>query len=399
MVSSTGEEDHQEINQGSKFLSEDKSRADPSARPNPGSTGQTSPDRTSEGLISPVQRDSIYSPEINSQELKHSTQHETPSWLHRHSHGNPPPAYPYLALSFHRLRQLHLEAASKKQGYGHAPHIFGHPSAPVLPHTIPSLPTCPSLVNPSMLSPTFQRTSITSSNALVSPRIDYSYGASLVRSLRREPPVSSSTPWNQSTDSVQGDQMKLFSMNSQKPDFHDAEKHSKIPWISTAKGITLDLGTVDNEPKKRSVNEPPRYSCEACGKSYATFSGLSKHKQFHCTSHVKKEFACKYCDKTYVSLGALKMHIRTHTLPCKCPLCGKAFSRPWLLQGHIRTHTGEKPFQCAHCGRAFADRSNLRAHLQTHSEIKKYSCKNCTKTFSRMSLLLKHEDGGCSAFR
>ena len=141
--------------------------------------------------------------------------------------------------------------------------------------------------------------------------------------------------------------------------------------------------------------EPPRFNCEGCGKSYATFSGLTKHKRFHCTSEIKREFSCKFCDKTYSSLGALKMHIRTHTLPCKCPLCGKAFSRPWLLQGHIRTHTGEKPFKCQHCARAFADRSNLRAHLQTHAEIKKYSCKSCSKTFSRMSLLLKHEDGGC----
>lgn len=158
------------------------------------------------------------------------------------------------------------------------------------------------------------------------------------------------------------------------------------------KNIELDLSI----KRRNREGEPTRYQCDGCNKSYSTFSGLSKHKQFHCTSQVKKEFSCKYCEKTYISLGALKMHIRTHTLPCKCKLCGKAFSRPWLLQGHIRTHTGEKPFRCDHCGRAFADRSNLRAHLQTHSDIKKYSCKSCSKTFSRMSLLLKHEDGCCS---
>lgn len=137
----------------------------------------------------------------------------------------------------------------------------------------------------------------------------------------------------------------------------------------------------------------PRYQCDQCKKSYSTFGGLSKHKQFHCTTQIKKDFSCKFCGKSYGSLGALKMHIRTHTLPCKCKLCGKAFSRPWLLQGHMRTHTGEKPFSCAHCGRAFADRSNLRAHLQTHSDVKKYGCKSCKKTFSRMSLLAKHREG------
>lgn len=168
---------------------------------------------------------------------------------------------------------------------------------------------------------------------------------------------------------------------------------SRFPW--SIDKLPLDLELKLSEKRRKRDGEAPRYQCEACSKSYSTLSGLSKHRQFHCVTQVKKQFNCKYCEKTYVSLGALKMHIRTHTLPCKCKLCGKAFSRPWLLQGHIRTHTGEKPFKCSHCGRAFADRSNLRAHLQTHSDVKKYSCKTCSKTFSRMSLLLKHEDGGC----
>ncbi|XP_011504747.1 PREDICTED: protein escargot-like [Ceratosolen solmsi marchali] len=159
---------------------------------------------------------------------------------------------------------------------------------------------------------------------------------------------------------------------------------------STSAGPTL--------VKLEKNSASPRYQCPDCAKSYSTYSGLSKHQQFHCAAaegQTKKTFTCKYCEKVYLTLGALKMHIRTHTLPCKCHLCGKAFSRPWLLQGHIRTHTGEKPFSCQHCNRAFADRSNLRAHLQTHSDVKKYSCSSCSKTFSRMSLLTKHQEGGC----
>lgn len=168
---------------------------------------------------------------------------------------------------------------------------------------------------------------------------------------------------------------------------------------SVSSGSSSSAGSTSAGSKKRKDSSAPRYQCPDCSKSYSTYSGLSKHQQFHCAasagSQAKKSFSCKYCEKVYVSLGALKMHIRTHTLPCKCRICGKAFSRPWLLQGHIRTHTGEKPFSCPHCNRAFADRSNLRAHLQTHSDVKKYSCSSCSKTFSRMSLLTKHTEGGC----
>ena len=174
------------------------------------------------------------------------------------------------------------------------------------------------------------------------------------------------------------------------------EKAVLEPVCSNKKNVLSELHSPPASGGKAGKgSEPIRYQCEDCKKSYSTLSGLTKHREFHCTNQSSKSFSCKFCEKTYTSLGALKMHIRTHTLPCKCNLCGKAFSRPWLLQGHMRTHTGEKPFACTQCGRAFADRSNLRAHLQTHSDVKKYSCSACSKTFSRMSLLLKHQDNGC----
>jgi snail 2 len=175
-----------------------------------------------------------------------------------------------------------------------------------------------------------------------------------------------------------------------------------LPVLMEKSSSNSNIQKVSMKVEKMSGDKsttPPRYQCPDCGKSYSTYSGLSKHQQFHCAANennqAQKTVTCNECGKVYASTGALKMHIRTHTLPCKCHLCGKAFSRPWLLQGHIRTHTGEKPFQCNFCHRAFADRSNLRAHLQTHSDVKKYSCTTCSKTFSRMSLLTKHNDSGC----
>lgn len=211
-------------------------------------------------------------------------------------------------------------------------------------------------------------------------------------------PTSSHTSYNSMISSSLRSSSPVSLPSSTPEDLSQIANHS-VSVLMEKSSSCANILKVKKENNGEKLNGAPRYQCNDCGKSYSTYSGLTKHTQFHCPAaegnQAKKSFSCKNCDKVYVSLGALKMHIRTHTLPCKCQICGKAFSRPWLLQGHIRTHTGEKPFSCQHCHRAFADRSNLRAHLQTHSDVKKYSCTSCSKTFSRMSLLTKHTEGGC----
>lgn len=183
-----------------------------------------------------------------------------------------------------------------------------------------------------------------------------------------------------------------------------------------------------------------RYTCESCGKSYATNTTLRSHIRF---CHTGKERICRKCKSTFSSIEDKRKHLtespkcwshlccvcgdrfiswhlkqlhlsevhgvekktyvcqecgqvfherkkyRTHfklshtddNFVCSC--CGMKFETKKTLGEHIVSHTMEKLFPCTVCSKSFPRKKNLNQHMWIHREQKRFECKLCNKKFNQ----------------
>ncbi|RCN50717.1 zinc finger, C2H2 type [Ancylostoma caninum] len=88
---------------------------------------------------------------------------------------------------------------------------------------------------------------------------------------------------------------------------HETSCYTSTSPDSEVTAYTLDaLEVSDGRTKSTRKFSNSRCVCDQCGKSYATTSNLSRHKQTHRPLDSEHAKQCPHCDRVYVSMPALR---------------------------------------------------------------------------------------------
>lgn len=107
------------------------------------------------------------------------------------------------------------------------------------------------------------------------------------------------------------------------------------------------------------------WTCDRCGKVYATSSALKGHTDMVHKGMKRPTATCTICNKTVSSEKYLPIHVKhvhSGVKELKCDICGRSFARRYTLVTHMRTHTKEKPFKCDFCPYICAQPISLKTH-------------------------------------
>jgi len=115
------------------------------------------------------------------------------------------------------------------------------------------------------------------------------------------------------------------------------------------------------------------------------------------------KFLCRICQKTFELQRLLNRHMKCHSDVKRylCTFCGKGFNDTFDLKRHTRTHTGVRPYKCNLCEKSFTQRCSLESHcLKVHGQAhqydykqrrsKMYVCEDCGHTTPEPELHYLH---------
>ena len=171
--------------------------------------------------------------------------------------------------------------------------------------------------------------------------------------------------------------------------------HRKTPFVCEICGIHVgDKETLDEHKRDIHPGESA-YTCNECGKNFASRQGLWEHGRIHANSMVTHAppLLCQRCGKTFASRQGHLIHMRTHTgeRPYGCRFCWKAFRDGGTLRKHERIHTGERPHVCPLCPRAFNQKVVLREHVRwVHAARNTDGCQICGYVVADREALCAH---------
>nr|XP_045611228.1 GDNF-inducible zinc finger protein 1-like isoform X1 [Procambarus clarkii] len=134
--------------------------------------------------------------------------------------------------------------------------------------------------------------------------------------------------------------------------------------------------------------------CELCGGKFSDHSSLRNHMK---NIHGERKYSCETCGKMFATPGMRNHHINemhNNTYNYECNLCGEQFHVSFKYRYHMRKMHNTLQYACDDCGRTFIMRSDLFRHVRgVHMGIrdpKRYPCKVCGRLFPSKYKVVRH---------